>query len=77
MHHWCSDQLISHRVVFKTLKLFSAYWNIILGMELLIGTVPVNNSLLTGTVPANNLLLTGTVPVNNLLLTGTVPGPWQ
>ena len=42
-----------------------------LWMELLTGTVPVNNSLLTGTVPVNNLLLTGTVPVNNSLLTGT------
>ena len=29
-------------------------------MELLTGTVPVNNSLLTGTVPVNNSLLTGT-----------------
>ena len=34
---------------------------IIFRMELLTGTVPVNNSLLTGTVPVNNLQLTGTI----------------
>ena len=48
---------------------------ITLGMELLTGTVPVNNSLLTGTVPVNNFLLTGTVPVNKSLLAGT--GSWR
>ena len=40
-------------------------------MELLTGTVPVNNLLLAGTVSVNKLILAGTVHVNKFLLAGT------
>ena len=46
-------------ISFKPLWIPS-FSGIINRMELLTGTVPVNNFLLTGTVPVNNSLLTGT-----------------